>query len=102
MMSGKSKSRSTPGTTMSSVSRCIFMRAIVVPTLRHQISLVQLMEQDKRTLRFCQVVVDPHFVLRNKLVHIVMSTFSEINIKYTSHKTPVDNPDTHRRFKFFP
>jgi hypothetical protein len=74
----------------------------VRPSLCHEVSLVELVEQDVRALNLFEVIVDPHFVVRHELIDVIMSSFGKINIKHAPDETAIYDPDIHSRLECFP
>lgn len=74
----------------------------VWPAFRHQVSLVQFVEEHITALRFFNGIINPNFTLRNKLIHVIVAAFGEVNVKYTPHQSPVDNPDAYAIFESLP
>ena len=77
----------------------VFVSPLVVLPFGHEVPLV---EQDIRSFDFVEIIVDPRLILGDKFVHVVVSSFSEVDVKHASHESSVNDPDTHGRFEFLP
>ena len=75
---------------------------IIVPSVCHTVSLVELMKQDKASFSFFNIIIYPDFIFRHKLINIIMTSRCKINIKNTPYQSSVDNPDGKTALEFFP
>src|SRR2546428_1852483 len=78
------------------------VRIIVLPSLGHEVSLVQLVEHDESLLLLMDIVVDPQLVVRNVLIHVLMSAFGEFDVIHAADETALDEPDLQPVRKNFP
>ena len=75
---------------------------VVGPTTGHSIALVQFMQKHIAPLFFFDSIVNPYFIFGHEFINIVVTAFCKVDIKNTSNKTAVDDPDADAILKLFP
>src|SRR4030042_1780198 len=66
---------------------------VVTPAAGHKISLMKLMQQYIAPLWLYDSIINPDLIFRHEFVNIVMATFGKVDIKYTAHEAPINNPN---------
>src|ERR1700722_5091309 len=74
----------------------IRVRPIVVHPLGHEVALVQLVEEHECPLVLLHIIVDPYFVVRDVLVHVLVPAFGELDIEDAADEPALDDPDLYR------
>ncbi len=70
------------------------MSVVIIPSTAHQILLIQLVKENEPALSLADIIIDPHFVFRHILVHMVMTAGSELHVKPATHQPSIDDPDS--------
>ena len=70
----------------------VFVCPAVCPPPGHQVALVEFMEEDIWPLRLLEIIVNPHLVVRDEFVHMIVPTFSEVDIKRAPNEPTVHYP----------
>ncbi len=65
---------------------------VVCPATGHAVALVQLVQQHVAALFLFDVIIDPHFILRHKLIYVVVTAGSEVDVKHAAHQAAIHNP----------
>jgi hypothetical protein len=73
----------------------IFMSLAVSPSFAHKVPFMELMEEHIGPLNFLQVIVNPHLVVWNELIDMVVSPLRKIDIEHAPHEPPVNDPHAH-------
>ena len=66
-------------------------------TLGHEISLMQLMQEDIPSLAQGEIIIDPYFRRGYERIAVMVTSLCEIQKEMVTDKLPIDNPD----FNFF-
>ena len=74
---------------------------VIVPMSRHEVSLMQFVEDDEWSFVRGEIFINPHFIQGHERVHKSVSTFSEVNIEKIADHVAAHDPDSERACAVF-
>ena len=63
---------------------------------------MKFMYQNIAALNFEDIIINPDLILRHEFVNMIVTTFGEVDIKYTAHQPPAYNPNGYTVLQLLP